>query len=297
MLRPLTLSDKPLFDLYASQTPTKLASYAFAPLYVWWDVFGFYWAIINDRFCVFAKQGSDYFMPIIPLGATPSERATREAYAFMLEVNRAKHIARIENVPVDFLPFLSAIGFTSTLKGTEYLYETESLIQLKGNRYKGKRASYNAFIRHHPFTKIQPYQSTYLGDCLALYDSWQQVRRMQFDDDVYQGMLDDSRGAHHMGLINYEELGLVGRIVLIDGQLTGYTFGYALNTEIFCVLFEVTDLQIKGLAQFLFREFCREQAAYRFINAMDDSGLENLKRVKLSYRPSELIQSYSLSST
>ena len=233
-------------------------------------------------------------MPIMPMGDLPSEKAIHEAYAFMLEANRARQIARIENVPVDFLPFFHTLGFESTLKETEYLYETESLIQLKGNRYKSKRAAYNAFIRNHPLVEIQPYQSTCLADCLALYNSWRQTRRAQSNDDVYQAMLDDSTGAHRMGLINYDKLGLIGRIVLIDGQLKGYTFGYFLNSEIFCVLFEVADLQIKGLAQFLFREFCREQAVHRFISAMGDSDLENLKRVKLSYRPIQLIPSYNV---
>ena len=94
--------------------------------------------------------------------------------------------------------------------------------------------------------------------------------------------------------MNHQALGLVGRVVFIDSCLKGYTFGYPLNSEIFCILFEVTDLSIKGLAQFLFRSFCQEGTAYRWINAMDDSGLENLKRVKLSYRPVKQLASYNL---
>ena len=294
MLHSLTLADKPIFDQYARRTHTKLSYYAFAPLYVWQNLLQFYWAIFDDQFCVFSRQGSDYFMPIMPMGEELSERAIREAYGFMLASNRAKQIARIENVPADSLLFFHAMGFTSVLKETEYLYETEALIQLKGNRYKSKRAAYNTFVGSYPAVRLQPYQPVYLGDCLALYESWQDVRRSQFDDDVYRGMLEDSRHAHHTGVTNREELGLVGGLVLIDGEVKGYTFGYPMDTEIFCILFEVTDLRMKGLAQFLFREFCREQGGYRWINAMDDSGLENLKRVKLSYRPSELIPSYNV---
>ena len=188
------------------------------------------------------------------------------------------------------------MGFHAVQKEIEYLYETEALIQLKGDRYKSKRAAYNLLTRNHPAAQLQPYQPAHLPDCLALYKSWQQERDAQAHDDVYRAMLEDSWGSHRIGLMNHEELDLVGRVVFIDGVLKGYTFGYPLNSEIFCVLFEITDLRIKGLAQFLFREFCREQAAYRWINTMDDSGLENLKRVKLSYRPAKqplLFQSLS----
>ena len=85
------------------------------------------------------------------------------------------------------------------------------------------------------------------------------------------------------------------RVVRIDGEIRGYTFGYPLNADTFCILFEVTDLSIKGLAQFIYREFCKKlMGTYRWINAMDDSGLENLKRVKQAYHPIQLIPSYNV---
>ena len=274
--------------------PGELSRYAFAPHYIWRDFFDFYWTIIDDQFCLFANQDGDYFIPMLPMGATLNQNVIQQAYGFTLEANRAKQIARIENVPEGLIPFFRGMGFRAVRKETEYLYETDALIQLKGDRYKSKRAAYNALICNHPTAQLQPYQPTHLEDCLTLYDSWQQERGSRIHDDIYQAMLEDSWHSHRVGLVRHEQLGLVGRVVVIDGILRGYTFGYPLNSEIFCVLFEVTDLGIKGLAQFLFREFCREQAAYRWINTMDDSGLENLKRVKLSYRPAKQLASYNL---
>jgi len=89
-------------------------------------------------------------------------------------------------------------------------------------------------------------------------------------------------------------LGLTGRIVLFDGEVKGYSFGFPLNDETFCILFEIIDLTIKGLSQYLFREFCREMSNYRYINALDDSGLENLRRAKLSYHPCYLEPAYTI---
>ena len=250
--------------------------------------------MIDDRFCLFASQEGDFFMPILPMGASLSQKAIHRAYSFTLEANSARQIARIENVPPPMVPVLHQIGFHSIHKETEYLYETAALVQLKGDRYKSKRAAYNHLIRNHPTAELQPYRPTHLAGCLALYKSWQQERRERSNDEVYRAMLEDSWQAHHTALINYEKLGLVGRVVLIGGVVKGYTFGYPLNSGIFCILFEVTDLRIQGLAQFIFREFCREQASYRWINTMDDSGLENLKRTKLSYRPAKQLPSYNL---
>ncbi len=93
-------------------------------------------------------------------------------------------------------------------------------------------------------------------------------------------------------LNNYRGLRLAGRIVRIDKEIKAFSFGFELNPEAFCILYEITDLSIKGLAQFIFRRFCAELKDYRFINIMDDSGLENLKKVKLSYKPIRLIPAY-----
>lgn len=89
-----------------------------------------------------------------------------------------------------------------------------------------------------------------------------------------------------------QNLNCIGRIVKVDKEIRAFSFGFKLNAQTFCILYEITDLQVKGLAQFIFREFCREMADYKYINIMDDSGLENLKQVKLSYHPIKLVPAY-----
>ena len=249
-------------------------------------------------------------------GTTPQSRCAcsyrniiREAYQFMLETNQNPQIARIENVPQEMLPFLlgqhpkgccKGRGYsyppdTAVVKETEFLYETQALAQLKGNRYKSKRHAYNAFVAQYPNANLSRYSPADRAECLALYDTWQESRAAKCSDAIYRAMLEDSRCAHRIGLAHADALGLIGRVVQINGHIRGWTFGYPLNADTFCILFEVTDLAIKGLAQFIYREFTRELAnAYRWLNAMGDSGLANLKRVKRSYHPARLIPSYNL---
>ena len=299
-LRPLTLNEKPIFEAYVHRTCSDVSSYAIAPLYIWQEHFTFYWGELSEHLCIFAKQHDDYFMPILPMpyhgvGSCGYLKVVREAYQFMLESNRNLHIARIENVPSEMLPFLEKNGFSAALKETEYLYETAALSRLSGNRYRGKRSAYNAFVKRYPLATLRPYCSTDREACFARYDAWRAERAAQCDDAVYRAMLDDSRSAHRTAITYADTLGLLGRVVRINGEIAGYTFGYPLNTDTFCVLLEVTDLRIKGLAQFIYREFCRELVGtYKWINAMSDSGLENLKRVKHSYHPIRLIPSYNV---
>ena len=98
-LHPLTLEDKSAFNSFASNSDMKLSSYAFAPLYVWSHHFQYYWSVLKDNFCVFAKYGADFFLPILPIGQPFSFEVTKAAFQFCLESNRNPQIARIENVP------------------------------------------------------------------------------------------------------------------------------------------------------------------------------------------------------
>lgn len=298
-LQPLTRNDKPIFARYVQQTCPRLSSYAFAPLYIWRDHFALYWGELKGHLCVFAKQNDDYFMPILPIPYADNScsylNVVRKAYQFMLELSRNPHIARIENVPQEMLAFFEKHGFSATLKESEYLYETEALSTLSGNRYKSKRSAYNAFVKRYPSATLSPYCPSDQDGCFALYDAWRTERAAQCDDEIYCAMLEDSRSAHRISVAYADALGLLGRVVRIDGEIKAYTFGYPLNSDTFCVLFEVADLRIKGLAQFIYREFCRElMGTYKWINAMDDSGLENIRRVKRSYHPTHLIPSYNI---
>lgn len=294
-LLPLTLEDKSVFDSFASKIHTDLSNYAFASLYIWRDHFEYYWSIMEDHFCVFAKYGEDFYLPILPMGKLNSNEIAKKAYQYCLSVNKNPQFARIENVPESLLLEFKDCGYHFDQKETEYIYRAEELVNLSGYGYKSKRNAYNAFVSCYPSAILTPFRREDMEQCFALYESWQKSRAAQNDDEIYLAMLTDSADAHRMGISHALELGLIGRVVRIEGEIRAYTFGYPLNSEMFCVLFEISDLNIHGLAQFLYREFCREiMRNYKWINAMDDSGLENLKRVKQSYHPSDLIPSYTV---
>ena len=89
-------------------------------------------------------------------------------------------------------------------------------------------------------------------------------------------------------------MGLRGRVLSVGSDPVAYTFGVPLDEETFVVALEVTDPSCRGASAYVFREFSRELEDYRFINAMDDSGLRGLRRFKRSYHPWRLEPSFVL---
>jgi ribosomal protein S18 acetylase RimI-like enzyme len=78
-------------------------------------------------------------------------------------------------------------------------------------------------------------------------------------------------------------------------SIRGFTFGEYLGANQSSITIEKTDLDAKGLAQFIFSEFCRLHWADRpLVNVGDDWGLPTLAWTKQSYRPLKLLEKYSL---
>jgi hypothetical protein len=113
-------------------------------------------------------------------------------------------------------------------------------------------------------------------------------------EETGRHMLADSEAAHREALAHHRELGLMGYVVRVDGRIRAYTFGYDRSPSVFCVLLEVTDRTVHGLAQFIFRACCRAAAerGCEWINTMDDSGLPSLAQSKRAYHPVRLVPSY-----
>jgi len=287
----LKISDKKDIDKYLSYAKHNLSVYNFANIYIWNKLYKITWSIIDDNLCIFFKDKFGCFLYLPPLGKKPSRLAVIRAFEEMNKVNTNQEISRVENIEQGELNFFLGLGLESQPKSGEYVCDRRELAELKGNKFKSKRASYNYFVKNYQY-EITPYRPKDKKTCLNLFNLWSAQRRLQENDKIYTGMIEDSKKCLEVLLNNYALLGILGNVVIVDKKVKAFTFGYSLNADTFCVLYEITDLRVKGIAQFIFREFSKILKNYRLINIMDDSCLENLKQVKRSYHPVKLIPAY-----
>lgn len=290
-LKSLELRDKAVFEKYLGSEKHELSVYSFDNIFIWKTLFDIRWSIDKDNLFVFFSDKIGSFLYLEPLAKDLSPEALEEAFDYLGSLNRNREISRIENAEEKNLDLYSRLGFEYKEKSCDYVCVRDSLAGLKGNVFKSKRADYNYFLKNYKFV-FSDFSVKQKTECLKLYDRWAAQRRKTNNDDIYRFMLEDSRKSLLVLLQNYDDLNCAGKIVKADGEIKGFTFGFKLNKDTFCILYEITDLTIKGLAQFIFREFCASLKEYKYINIMDDSGLENLKCVKLSYHPVKLVPAF-----
>jgi hypothetical protein len=179
--------------------------------------------------------------------------------------------------------------------GGDYIYSTRRMIDLDGPDLASKRQSRNRFARRYA-ARTEPLGPQHLDGCRALLARWDESRQGR-DQTGDKPNLKGEREviAVETALRYYRELGLTGMALWAGDDLAGFTLGEPLGNDTFSVIVEKTDRQYVGAAQYIFSEFCRQFWADRpWCNAGDDWGIENLARVKESYRPSSRLMKFTL---
>ncbi len=291
-------SSRALVEDYLKAFGFCLSPFSFVNIFAWSDFFDFKVEVIDSCLCVFASDsiGTFLYFPPFDMQGRIFYKSINGCFAIMDKVNSNRGVSRIENVPVYFLDVFQKDKFSIYMKGYEYCYYKEEIISLTGNRYKSKRSDYNYFVKNNCYHYC-PFVPAMLDDCMLVYQKWRADRKKKYSDDIYQNMLEENLKLHYRLLSFYDELNLIGSVVLVDNVVRAYTLGYELTEDVFCVFIEVTDLSYKGLSTFIFRHFCADDrlSKYRFINTMDDGGFNGLRQSKMSFSPSIMFPLYTVS--
>jgi ribosomal-protein-alanine acetyltransferase len=305
-LRPVTLADRPAMDRYFESLREPLSDYTFSQLFTWRNSLRIAWNVIENHLCVFANGSGDLTLLLPPIGDSGSDRALSRAAEIMDQYNSVhgcREKSRVEYVSEELLGRFDRSKLAAVNpQGTDYLYDVGRMIELAGGDLASKRQAKNRFMRNYRH-RVERYDAArHFHACRALLDSWKQRQ-----DDAHAG--DDSSSfikrtkeslATQLSLEHAGDLGLSGLVVYVEDEagtesIKGFTFGEALGRDQSSIVVEKTDLECKGLAQFIYSEFCRTAWADRpLVNAGDDWGLETLAWTKMSYRPVKLLKKYAL---
>lgn len=298
-LLPFTLESKPLFELYARRQESTSADLGFCNNFMWLNRMSAFYQVIDGCFCLFSLNGNRLSMLLPPLGAIEDQpQALEGCFAIMDEYN-----AEPSWSVVDFVgPQLATQLNTSPQWSLEphfpdYIYRTGDLIELRGNPYKSKRGEINQFLRACPAHRLESLQPHHHDGIRALLNTWLRERLKNLEASQIGDFLASSeleRQGIERALDHFEALGLSGRCLIVDGRIEGFTFGERVSERVASILVEKTNFAIPGAAQFLFREFARHFADCDYINVGDDMGLENMRRVKMSYRPVMFAEKFTL---
>lgn len=313
-LKPFTIAAKPIIEKYLAKVEVDISDYTFAANFIWLANSSGFYAVINKCFCLFIMTSGELTMLLPPLGKKKHiTDAIVKCFAIMNANNSSHFYARIDYVQSAMIEeflletdeaqsmFEMLESYIVEKKLVDYIYEVNALIDLRGNSYHTKRTEINKFIKSYPDYVIEKLDSVkHKEEIIHLFNKWvsDRVKYMPKEEAEFflEGIHQERHAVKEM-LKYYEELNLVGLVIYIDNELKGFTVGEKISEHTATVIIEKTDFEVLGCAQFIFREFSKMLKEYygvAYINVGDDMGFENLRKVKMSYRPFKLVPKYTI---
>jgi hypothetical protein len=173
----------------------------------------------------------------------------------------------------------------------DYVYDFDTLAHLCGKKLHSKRNHLNRFYESN--WSFEPITPDNIEEVAAMHNRWCDEKNV-YDDR--EKLLE--AGAVVRGLEKFFELGFVGGIIRVDNEIEAYTFGEPSGNrcnDTFVVHVEKAFTKTQGTYTAINKEFvnffCGE---YRYINREEDMGEENLRKAKMSYCPSFLVEKYKV---
>jgi hypothetical protein len=171
----------------------------------------------------------------------------------------------------------------------DYVYVTEDLIKLSGNRYHRKKNHLNKFLKNYRF-EYRRLDEIPTGAFLELQEDWCELRSCVENPDLFH----EDRAIYE-ALTNSERLGFEGGAILIDSKVEAFALGEPLNPDTAVIHVEKANPEIPGLYVAINQQFCEHAWSYlKYVNREQDLGVEGLRKAKLSYYPDHLVEKYTI---
>lgn len=287
--KDITLQDKNTITAYTMNSCRRNCDLSFSNLCSWRFLYDTKFAIV-DNFLVFKFWAGGELAYMMPVGSGNPEKAVKA----LIED------ARQEGQPFCMLGVCSCMRedleniapgqftFTADRDYADYIYLRSDLATLKGKKFQPKRNHINKFRNTYPNHEYTPITPDRVQECLDLEAEWCKVNHC----DQQEGTGNERRALIY-ALHHFEELGLTGGILRVDGKIVAFTFGMPINKETFGVHVEKADTRIDGAYAMINYEFAnRVPEQYLYLNREEDLGLEGLRKAKLSYQPETILEKY-----
>lgn len=171
---------------------------------------------------------------------------------------------------------------------SDYIYASRDLISLSGKKYHGKRNHLARFRELGAGFSLLTEKD--IDDCIT-FSAVTYNNKAAMDD---HSMLAE-QFAINTFFTYFNELGLKGGVIRIDGQVQAFTVGERICSDTFGIHIEKGNTYYNGIYAGINNLFAEAVAAqYKYINREEDLGLEGLRRSKLSYHPAFLLDKYTV---
>jgi hypothetical protein len=284
---PAGLSKQKEFLSRLSMCGQLTSDYSFVNLWGWSEEHDLYWAWENDL--VWIRQESPtpcYWAPIGPW------RNIDWSDRFQKNFSEGARLIRVPELLADTLKTAlpGAIQVKESRGHWDYLYDSRTLVELKGNRLHKKKNLVNQFKKNYTYTTV-PLGPDFADQALSLQDDWCLWR----DCESIEALAAENRVIKKV-FANWNAFeNLMGIGILVASHLVAYTVAEPLDDRMMLIHFEKGNTDYKGVYQAINQIFLESvQDRFSIVNREQDLDDEGLRKAKMSYQPADFQKKFEV---
>ncbi len=278
--RNIDISDKGWVDELLAYSDYRCQEYCFTSLFIWNDIYPCVIGRYKD-FLIVRSDYDDIIHYFFPAGKGDIrdviDTLIQEAESVNKKIQFNVLTTETKNILEECFP--NQFEYVATPIYDDYIYDTQSLISLKGKKYQAKR-NHIARFKEISNTKYENI-AAHLDECVSMNEQWCRDNKDYADNSFLQ-----EEKAVKKALKFFAQLKLQGALLRIDGRVIAFTIGEPLNSDTYLIHIEKAFSEINGAYPTINQSFLRDRASsYKYVDREDDAGDSGLRQAKLSYHP------------
>ena len=301
--KEITLQDKDWMRQLLSYSDNRATEYNFTVLFIWRNIMRSRVCRVNDYLVVkFFPEEAPSPMYFYPAGKGSQQELKQLLESCMQDARENGYpfcMMFVQNEQKEMLEEMFPDKFSFELNRNifDYIYSAEDLTFLKGKKFQSKRNFVSRFKRQEGWS-YEPVGKNNLKECARMSARW----CAKYGCGKNLSMASESCSVKN-ALDNFEELGLKGGLLRLNGEVVAFTIAEKTNSDTLLVHVEKAYGDIVGAYPAIANEFLRntivadeqpEELSVKYINREDDAGDLGLREAKMQYHPLFLLEKYSV---
>jgi hypothetical protein len=288
--REIELSDKTRFREAVSRSLSNISDppaceYTFGNNFIWRFPYKLMFADWKGFIIISCYNGREYYFPL----GCASDNLVEIINDLIVESEKALVLRGMTDTNRLWLEtnFPNRFDFTVSRDESDYIYLKTDLINLSGRQFHSKRNHIARFIDNNDWS-FEPINKKNLDEAYEMAIDW----CVKYGCDGNFG-LEREFCAVKQAFSHFTELGFDGGLLRLNGRVIAVTAGERLGVNTYAIHIEKAYHDIQGAYQTVNREFAKtlpDDIVY--INRGEDEGDEGLRKAKLSYHPTIILDKY-----
>lgn len=284
----IKISDIDLVESYFRNVKARTCDFTIGTLFMWRDYNKLEYTIIDDTllFRYVDELGKKlYTLPIGDISkAVESIKSSTNEKAIMFGPIPETYLDEFKNLPYE-VSIMQREGMS------DYLYEKEKITSLVGKPYRGQRNHINAFLKSYPNWSFEAVTDDNIKEAEDYFTSYVK----DYPKDSLYAKIEADTVFKMFHDWDYMKKYMFGGILRIEGKIVGFSFGEYSKDTLFCHV-EKAEKNLNGAYPMLTHEFLKmyDKEGIAYVNREEDMGDEGLRQSKMSYRPVDLLNKYTV---